>query len=1045
MKNCIIFIVFSFVSCFFCKLFGQPEIRIDRYSRLDGLPSNTISDILLDSRGYMWFATWEGLSRFDGYDFVNYKTGGNNNIAYLHNRINRIYEDKFGNIWMIMYDGKFFRLNRKTDKFESLIDHFPNSINANIKEPLFASNGSVWAIVKHTGLLEIVTDSLSNHMKVQFHSLSNIQVNQLYEDSFSTIWVATSEGAQVIKSDLLPIKVYEEKEKILAITQLDSCIYLVTADGNLIKYDYTNHSLTKNIIQTGEKILSITANTQDSALYIGTQQSGLFRYDVNSEETKQVVSDLKIVNSLYTDSKGLIWLYTNQPGVGMYNPQTNEYSNFTQKVSIPEKYNPAGTIDEHQGTIWVRMNGGGFGYYNRKTNKIDYFHNNPDVPNSLSNVVSVAEVSSPDMIWISTYMSGVEKLSIINKVTERMLIDKNASSILANEIRALYLDKDSIMWMSTKSGVIYGLDKQMNIIHRITHDDKGNNIGRVYTITQGHNDELWLGTRGNGLFKMSKNKRGKFQFQHYANDPTDSFSISANDIFNILIDSKGRIWVGTYGGGINLIEERDGKIVFLSANNNFRDYKEMSSHHKIRTLLQDKEGKIWTGTTDGLLSISYDETKKDIQTVVYRKENNFTNSLSSNDILCSYKDSNENLWFGTIGGGLNKYMGESPSGKANFLSYMMEDGLPSNEIRSITEDNDGNLWFTTENNICSFNPSTGVFSKLSILEGIDDTRFSEDAATITANGKIIFGTINGYYLIDKHKLSNAGNPELKLQITDLQINEENTSPRLNADFEYYIPESGFVTLPNRHSVFSLRFASLNYPLQHRIHYQYILEGYDETWKNGDLYRKASYANIPAGNYLFKIKAFLPENPNVYELKSLHIEIPAYFWETQKAYIFYVCILAIFCLMTYLFIQHRRKIILNKLRVLTIGPSEIAFRDDDDYEFISGLLVWLEENYSNSDLRIEDMATFFGLGRTTFYNRLKTLVQMSPVEFVSDFRMRKAKMYIEKTNNTIAEIAYQTGFRDPIYFSRLFKSKYNETPSQYRKKVSSSQMKDQNMS
>ncbi|NDW13631.1 helix-turn-helix domain-containing protein [Bacteroides sp. 214] len=1042
MRGRITIILFLFFFILIEKPFAQPEIKVEHYSRKDGLPSNAISDILLDSRGYMWFSTWEGLSRFDGFDFVNYKTGADSNIPYLHNRISRIHEDKSGNIWMMMYDGKFFRLNRKTDKFESLIGSFPNSINARIEGPLFASDGTVWAIIQDTGALEIETDSLSNRMAVRFHPLADIKINQLYEDSFSTIWAATSGGARVMKSDILAIKQHEENEEALVTTQLDSCIYWGTANGNLIKYDYTNRLLIQNTIKAGEKILSITSNDKESALYIGTQQSGLFRYNVHSGRIKQIIPELLNVNYLYTDSEGLIWMYTNQPGVGMYNPQSSKYTTFKQKVSIPEEYNPAGTIDEHSGTIWVRMNKGGFGYYNRETNKIDYFHNNPDIPNSLSNVVSVAEISSPDMVWISTYTRGVDKLSIINKKTERVLLKKSASSMLDNEIRALFLDKDSVLWMSTKSGVIYGFDKQMNVTHRITHDEKGNNIGRVYAITQDYNGDLWLGTRGNGLFKMSKNKQDELRFEHYIHNPTDSFSISANAIFNILVDSKGRIWVATYGGGVNLVEQKNGKISFLSANNYFKEYKTMSSLHKVRTLLEDKEGQIWAGTTEGLMSISYDEAKKDICSTVYRKEENSTTSLSGNDILCGYKDSNGNLWFGTIGGGLNKYVGKSSSGKANFISYMVKDRLPSNEIRSITEDRDANLWFTTENNICSFNPTTGIFSKLSVLEGVDNTMFSESAAAVTSNGNIVFGTINGYYLIDKQKLSGTGNSGFKLQITDFQINEENTSPRLNASFEEYIPESGFVTLPNRHAVFSIRFASLNYPLQHRIHYQYMLEGVDESWKDGDLDRKATYVNVPAGNYLFKIKAFLPERPDVYELKSLQIEVPLYSWESQKAYVLYICLLILLCVGFWGFQYRRRRRMLNQLRVLKIGPSEIAFRDDDDYKFISALLEWLENNYTNPDLRIEDMVASSGLGRTTFYNRLKALVQMSPIEFVSDFRMKKAKMYIEKTNSTIAEIAYRTGFSDPVYFTRLFKAKYNETPSQCRKKSSLNQMESQ---
>lgn len=1034
-----IIVLFFFVSLLSWAM-AQSEIKREHYSRQDGLPSNAISDILSDSRGYMWFSTWEGLSRFDGYNFVNYKTGADSRVPYLHNRIARIYEDKIGNIWMIMYDGKLFRLNRRTDKFESMIGRFPNSEKAKVEAPLFASDGDIWAIIKDGGVIQIETDSLSNQTEVRFHALNDTRINQLYEDTFSTIWLATSKGVLALMSDTLSTKRYKENEEALTITQLNGSIYWGTAQGNLWRYEHNSQLLTKREIKRGQKILSLVSSPRESALYIGTQGSGLFRYDPVSESKRQVVSGLRHVNSLYTDSKGLIWMYTDKPGVSMYNPGSRRYMTFQQKVPIPAEYNPSGTIDEYSGTIWVRMKGGGFGYYDRKKNEIDYFHNNPNIPNSLSNVVSVAEISSPDVVWISTYTRGVDKLSIIQRKAVRKQLVEGTSSVLANEIRALYRDRADTLWMATKSGVIYGLDGQMNILHRLSHDDTGNVIGRVYTITQDRNGDFWLGTRGNGLFKMSRGTRGTFHFEHYTHDDADPFSISANDVFDILEDSRGRLWVATFGGGINLIEKSNGKLRFLSERNYFKKRKVILSHHKIRTLLEDKAGRIWAGTTEGLLAIHYDEKTKDIHTVVHRNKENTTTSLSNNDVLCAHKDNRGNLWFGTIGGGLIKYVHESSGGAAQLVSYTVEDGLPSNEIRSITEDRDGHLWFTTENNICSFHPETNLFTTLSVLEGVDNTLFSESAAELTSNGNIVFGTVDGYYLLDKHRLSAGNSTKFRLQITDVHVNGENSSPRLNSSFQDYVPESGLLLLPDRHAVFSLQFASLNYPLQHRIQYQYMLSGYDETWINADQRRSATYANLPAGNYTFKVKAFLPSKPDVYEETSIDIQVPFYFWESRLAYILYGCVLFVLCAGLFGF-QYRRITMLRKLRVHKIGPSEIAFRDDDDYKFISGLFEWLESNYSNPDLRIEDMVTFSGLGRTTFYNRLKTLVQMSPVEFLSDFRLKKARMYIEKTNDTIAEIAYRTGFSDPAYFTRLFKSKYNETPSQCRKQVHSVPMKE----
>ena len=125
------------------------------------------------------------------------------------------------------------------------------------------------------------------------------------------------------------------------------------------------------------------------------------------------------------------------------------------------------------------------------------------------------------------------------------------------------------------------------------------------------------------------------------------------------------------------------------------------------------------------------------------------------------------------------------------------------------------------------------------------------------------------------------------------------------------------------------------------------------------------------------------------------------------------------------------------RTFVMEPGKIALDDDEDEKFVNNLLAWMEENYSNPDMKIDNMVTSSGLGRTPFYNKLKTLANTSPVEFVIDFRMKKAKMFIENTNKTIAEIAYLTGYIDPHYFTRAFKTRYGETPTQYRKRYNAS--------
>ena len=156
----------------------------------------------------------------------------------------------------------------------------------------------------------------------------------------------------------------------------------------------------------------------------------------------------------------------------------------------------------------------------------------------------------------------------------------------------------------------------------------------------------------------------------------------------------------------------------------------------------------------------------------------------------------------------------------------------------------------------------------------------------------MFGTLNGYYIIDRTKLASSNGAMLKLRITDFMINDEVMSPRLNDLYDYYIPDSKKVELPDNSTVFSIRFAALNYQLQHRIHYQYKLEGYEEDWQNADKTRTVSYSDLPAGTYEFKVKAFLLESPDKYDMKTITIVVPRHFLLSESALWIYLVLVAI---------------------------------------------------------------------------------------------------------------------------------------------------------
>jgi hypothetical protein len=262
------------------------------------------------------------------------------------------------------------------------------------------------------------------------------------------------------------------------------------------------------------------------------------------------------------------------------------------------------------------------------------------------------------------------------------------------------------------------------------------------------------------------------------------------------------------------------------------------------------------------------------------------------------------MWIGTNGGGIAYTNSKDDNGIYHINNFGSKDGLPSEEIRSITFDDHGNAWFATEHIICSFDIEKRIFTTFSNLDGVDETMMSEGGAITLDNGHILFGTLNGYYIVDRNKLMTEKGSLLKLQITDFFVDDEIQSPRMNGNYDYYVPMSRKVTLPSHSSNFAFRFAAMNYQLQHRVHYQYMLEGYDKEWQNADKDRIAFYDDVPAGTYTFKVKAFLLESPDKYDLRTIEVTVPVFSLLTSTA-LWIIGAILLAALAAFIFIRRRK--------------------------------------------------------------------------------------------------------------------------------------------
>ena len=826
------------------------QASLEHYSTDDGLTSNAISSLTHDDYGYVWIATWNGVSRFDGYNFYNYKTGIASGIRGLHNRLETITIDQAQNVWMKMYDGRIFVINRQTDCIidplanvsgheDYRVDYFFN--------PHVTSTGDVLVSYGNNGFYKFHLDRTG--LKGDLVNTEGLIVKSVAEGYHNDLWIGTNKGVH--------------------------------------RMNPSNMALESKGFLTDEDVTQLTSNGYN--IYAGTTSGKIIQFSYGDEP--QLVYDWRHpITGIFVDSHGLLWFSDNEDGCMRLNRETGNIKRFIQRTMVPEFTSRGAEFSEALGVVWVRMNHGGYGYYNRENDEIEYFHNDPSNPWNLSNTVNARLEMNDGVVWESTVRRGFEKLEILKNNIPRTHLVPGAENTMENETRALYYDaQQQLLLIGNKKGTLFLIDKHGNQ-QTLTHDSKGEPFGRFYGISGDSKGNYWLCDKDKGVYKMTPNANDGFTITNFHHDEDDLWSLSSNNAYQAVEDRHGNIWVATYGGGVNiLVKKKDGGYHVYSPQNMLKKYPQ-HSYQKVRTIEMDKDGYIWAGTTDGILIMTLKGDK--FSATPLTAPSDPLKGLSSNDIICLRRDQEGVMWVGTNSGGLSRTTSKDDNGCWQFENYGIESGLPSEEIRSITFDNKGNVWFATDNILCSFDTQKKILTTFSSLDGVDDTMCSENAAISLPGGKIIFGTLDGYYTVDRNNLINKTGSLLKLRITDFFLNDEQQSPRLNETFDYYVPESRSVKLPQHGGVFSFRFAALNYQLQHRTHYQYRLLGYESEWKNADKDRIASYSDLPAGTYLFQVKAFLLESPENYDLRTMEVVIPPYFLLSTSAVWLYLFILMV---------------------------------------------------------------------------------------------------------------------------------------------------------
>lgn len=923
--NCIVFILI--LQCFLKTFFVSAQFNclFDHYSQENGLSHGTITAITKDSKGYLWFGTWDGINKFDGYKFTTYKTRPGDTLNLSSNRINEIIEDKYGFLWIKSYDNKIFRFDRQTEIFNAVLKK-----QVNIEDIFKSRLGDIWLISPDSGLYRAITNTQNSSYKI-FHYLEQNEqsgntrnnISSVYEDAYNNIWILLNKGINCLKynpngnnyetnNDIYKINKIINNETVNSIIKWDDKIWFGTNKGNVFYYDFVRQ-IVKNANLPNSASVSIIRASGKGTLYIATMGNGLIEYNPVNQEIVNHFKKPEIKNIVYifVDSEGLVWIETERKGVTKLNPDSKKISYIYQETDVGNTLqlrNRCSFHEDNHQVLWIILKDGGFGYYNRKTRNLDYFYNKPGSSDKMiSNFVTrFYRDQSDKILWLSTYYKGIEKITFLESRFRFHTLEPNPTNQITNEVRALFEDSKGNLWIGTKEGKLYILNKNHDVI-KIFFENNNLDNGLVYSIMEDNEKNIWLAAKNGGLYKISL-ENGLYRFTRYMHDPEDKNSLSSNDVYTVIQDKKGRIWAGTYGGGLNILEKKDGQTTFKNSNNSFHKYP-VKYGNRIRHLQEDSNGRIWIGSTEGLLMVNPEQNSPDDYIFHhYRKTPGEPDCLGNNDVYCIFKDRADTIWLGTLGGGLHKMIHypvaeEQP----RFQIFTREDGLPSDVILSIQCDNRNNIWMSTENGISQFNRETKLFRNYDEYDGLHKTTFSEAASCKRSSGEIYFGSFHGFYSFLPGEFTEKKKP-VNLELTNFQLFYRDMKPgETDSPLSYSISETDKIELNYDQTVFTVEYVALEYRAQHKIHYSYILKGFEDTWHNVKNQRIATYTNIPPGKYLFKVKVTNPELKGRFSEEQLQIVINPPPWKTAVAYIIYVVLLIII-------IEIARRIITTMMRL-----------------------------------------------------------------------------------------------------------------------------------
>ncbi|MGB3152223.1 MAG: two-component regulator propeller domain-containing protein [Maribacter sp.] len=749
-------------------------------------------------------------------------------------------------------------------------------------------DGFIWIGTDGAGLYKFngLSYTYYGHDLKDDNSINSNSISSLFLDSSGKLWIGTDAGLSVydsMQNSFARIETRVDNNQsqgytsVLCFAKYKDRLLIGTYDG-IKEVDAENMSI-KNYGLSGFSILDLQYSTKGN-LYIATDHGlKLEHYQKRGEVENLSIPNLTTiphVTKLHLDKKENLWIGTLRSGV--FTADLKKVRTSFSKLDIVESTTMAITSGmdhvfiavENEGLVILDLNGNIVQYYK---------HDVQDMDSIGSDSVWSILLDTENRLWLGYYENGLGFFDQHHNKFKAVLKEDIGSSIQTNDIRAFAKTEEGNIWITQANNSIDILDTNTNgvtnVYGRLDSSYRGLKEGiyleDVFADSKGN---IWLATWGEGIYFL---KKGSKTFINYTSENT-SGALATDKLHCFTEDAFGRVWIGSFLEGVFYLDPITNQIKTpLSDSYNSSGIKEKD----VKVIHHDSNSNIWIGTSSGLYHMEM-SNEDEFNVVAHSNaiSSKFGGHPSSNRILDIYETQDGTVWCGTNGGGLYSYNKDGQ----NFERLELEN-YDLTYVNAIYEPLKNELWLSSKQGVLRVDRATDKIDKFTTYDGLLENYLTDRAFIMDDNNRLYLGTKKGINTIEPQHI--AYNPYLaKPYLKEIKLFNKKVESSDRYEGEGTAKKVKMITLNHDQNILTIDYEAISYTRPEKNQYAYILAGFEETWNYVGPKNSATYTNLSSGDYAFKLK--VSNNDNLWNDTSvlLKIKVLPPWWKTIWAYVSY---------------------------------------------------------------------------------------------------------------------------------------------------------------